>query len=181
MPLYFAAIAFALAWLIASLARHTQLPFYLEVPGVVGLYSLLYEIFRRRLWRLRLLRHLGIVNVPDLRGVWRGSATSSIDGLAEPFPVTIWISQNWTHILIKLRTEQSESRSVVGAIFVADDVTLSYLFENVPKAQATDSMHAHRGTAVVKLSPDERTLEGEYYSGRDRGNFGFLELRKTSG
>jgi hypothetical protein len=40
-------------------------------------------------------------------------------------------------------------------------------------------MHAHRGTAVLKLSDDGKELSGEYYSGRDRQNYGTLLIAKV--
>jgi hypothetical protein len=38
-------------------------------------------------------------------------------------------------------------------------------------------MHIHRGTAHLRVGPDGKTLEGNYYAGRDRMNLGTIRLR----
>jgi len=38
--------------------------------------------------------------------------------------------------------------------------------------------NAHRGTASLVLSVDGHTLSGDYYSGRERQNYGSLHLEK---
>lgn len=86
--------------------------------------------------------------------------------------------QDWTHISIKMRGEYSRSESLVGSIFVGNDIVLDYEYWNEPLPNAVETMHAHRGTARLMLSADGRTLSGDYYSGRDRQNYGSLHLEK---
>jgi hypothetical protein len=172
-----AAIAFGLAWLIAALLGGTHIPFWLDVPATGTLYGVLYKLFQRWGWRQRFIRAYHIVSVPDLRGEWRGVVRSSFDKYSEK-TVVVQIAQNWTHMSITLASEASESRSTTGSIETGNEVIVSYQYQNTPKAHAKDTMHAHRGTATLKLSPDEMTLSGEYYSGRDRANFGAIELKR---
>jgi hypothetical protein len=54
---------------------------------------------------------------------------------------------------------------------------LVYEYTNDPSAKSVDTMHAHRGLAFLKLSIDGKILEGDYYTGRDRGNHGSMYLR----
>jgi hypothetical protein len=179
IPLFIAGIAICLAWLISSVSRNFDIPFWLEVPGTATLYGSLFALFRSYWWRTGLFHVFGVVKVPDLEGEWHGHVTSSFDELAEQHPVTVHIRQNWTHMSVKLVAGSSGSRSVVASIYVADNETvLSYQYENVPNVKAKVTMHAHSGTATLNLTEEGSKLRGDYYSGRDRGNHGELVLTR---
>jgi len=173
-----AAVAFGLAWIIAILLGETRMPFWLDVPATGSLYGILYRIFQRWGWRQKFIRRYRIVNLPNLRGEWRGIVRSSFDKYSEK-TVTVQIAQSWTHMSVTLTSEASESYSTAGSIETGNEVVVSYQYQNIPRAHANDTMHAHRGTATLKLSPDGKTLSGEYYSGRDRVNFGTIELKRV--
>ncbi len=177
IPFYVAAVAFLLAWLIATILNDVHIPFWLEVPGTGTLYAVLLAVFRSYLWKWKCLRAIGIVKVPDLEGEWHGHVTSSFDKLAEQLPVTVQIRQNWTHMAIHLVADGSRSRSVVASLYVAEDETvLSYQYENEPNVRAAQTMHAHNGTASLRVTDNNRRLTGDYYSGRDRNNHGQITL-----
>ena len=74
--------------------------------------------------------------MPDLEGEWHGYVTSSFDDLAEHYPVSLHVRQNWTHMSIILKAGQSESHSLVSALLMDDETILNYQYENVPKAGA---------------------------------------------
>jgi hypothetical protein len=177
--LYFAAVKFPAYYL------------YIQLKGSLGRttaqekarWELLIEdgrvgIFRSDLWKWHLFQATGIVKVPDISGDWSGYVTSSFDSLAEKHPVRVRIQQNWTHLLIQLSAEQSESESIVASMAVGEETVLTYQYRNTPKPGATETMHAHIGTAVLKLHDNRRELSGEYYSGRDRTNQGIIALTK---
>jgi hypothetical protein len=176
--LFLAAAAFGLAWLTAALIGAIRIPFWLDVPATGAFYGVLYQGFEKWGWKQGLFRRLGIVSVPDLSGTWCGTVSSSFDKNAEIHDVTVQIVQNWTHLSVGLSSEYSESCSIVGSVDTGPEVVLSYQYQNTPKAHAGRTMHAHRGTAVLTLSADRRNLTGEYYSGRDRRNYGALNLTK---
>jgi hypothetical protein len=180
LPFAFAIIAIGLAWLLSLLTGTTHPPFWLEVPGTVTLYGLLFGIFRSYLWKWQLFQATGIVKVPNISGDWSGYVTSSFDSLAQQHPVRVQIQQNWTHLLVQLSADQSESESIVASMAVGEETVLSYQYRNTPKPGATDTMHAHIGTAVLKLHDNRCKLSGEYYSGRDRANQGVIVLTKVS-
>ena len=180
MPFAFAVIAIGLAWLLSLITGTTHLPFWLEVPGTATLYGLLLGIFRSYLWKWQLFQATGIVRVPDISGDWSGHVTSSFDSLAQQRPVQVRIQQNWTHLLVQLSSEQSESESIVASMAVEEETMVSYQYRNMPKPGATNTMHAHIGTAVLKLHDNRSKLSGEYYSGRDRANQGLIVLKRRS-
>lgn len=173
-----AALAFALAWVIAALIGTAHVPFWLDVPATGSLYGILYKIFERWGWKLSAFHKLNLVSVPNLAGVWRGSISSSFDS-TDSHSVEVKITQNWTHFCVELSSQNSDSHSIVGSIDTSVGAVLSYQYENTPKAHAKVTMHAHRGTAVLKLSADGKCLSGEYYSGRDRRNYGSLEFTRV--
>jgi hypothetical protein len=180
VPFVLALIAILLAWFISALLKKIQIqtPFWLEVPGPFALYGLLLAAFRSYLWRWRIFRALGIVKVPDLEGEWHGHGMSSFD-TADQYSVRVRIRQNWTHLAIHLEADGSRSHSVVASLYVGSDETaLNYLYQNEPNVHATPTMHAHNGTAKMRLAENDGRIDGEYYSGRDRGNYGSIVLRR---
>jgi len=57
---------------------------------------------------------------------------------------------------------------------------LVYEYANDPRPDATVTMHAHRGLAFLRLSVDGKQMQGDYYTGRDRANYGSMQLRRLS-
>ena len=152
---------------------------WLSVPSFGGFYAVLYWLFDSYLWRLRLLRTLALLKVPDLNGEWTGHVVSSY-GNGSVHEVTISIIQKWSKLVVRFETELSLSYSISGSLKVADVVNpeLSYLYVNEPKASAPDTMTIHRGTATLELK--RNALEGDYYTGRGRMTFGSIKLAKSN-
>ena len=179
IPFYLAGFAILTAipfsWLLAKL----QWPGWLDAPAAMGFYSAYYELFKHVLWRKPLLQKWGGVKVPVLIGSWKGHVITSFDEKKGKHPIEATIVQNWTEIQISMKSAYSKSQSIVGSILISDDETvIDFEYKNEPMATAIGTMHAHRGTASLVLSADSRTLSGDYYSGRDRQNFGSLHLVK---
>jgi len=88
------------------------------------------------------------------------------------------IRQNWSAINIMFETEHSRSHSLTAAIITESPLgtVVHYEYLNEPKPKARETMHAHKGTARLILKGE--SLEGEYYTGRDRQNYGDLSLRR---
>jgi SMODS-associating 2TM, beta-strand rich effector domain len=183
IPLYIAGLGILLAWLLFQLVTHclasTRLPFWVEIPGTGAMYAALYTLFQHHCWKWKVFHRFCIVRIPDLEGEWKGSVSSSFDKNAATHHVTVTIRQNWTHIFITLSSSVSDSKSLVAALETRSGVVLSYQYLNMPKPHAGETLHAHRGTAVLTLSGDGTQLSGEYYSSRDRQNYGALELKKV--
>ena len=154
-------------------------PWWASAPSYAAFYSVLLWLFDCYVWRFVLLRKLGLLRVPDLNGEWVGTVTSSYCGgdPVQPFPVTIM--QRWSTISITFETEHSRSRSVAASLRVDNRPApeLHYLYVNEPHATAPGTMHAHRGTATLRLKGS--VLEGDYYTGRDRREIGSLKLTRT--
>lgn len=186
MSFLIAAASILAAWGLHRALEETRfvLPWWIDLPSVMGFYGLFHEIFDRRLWRTGLVRFIRLVAVPVANGRWTGYLISSFDPEGGKKPVTLNVVQTWRRIRIVLETESSESRSL-SASMVADDpriTTISYEYLNEPKAHARATMHAHRGTArlAFRSTEDAEVLDGEYYTGRDRQNLGILHFERPS-
>lgn len=177
-----ALISLVIAWLLNLLFSFVDVPgWFWSPPSMMGAYGLACLWFNRWGWRLAWLRRLGIVRIPDLDGTWVGKLTSSHDGHTKQTPVEVRIQQRWTRILITLDAEESRSRSVTASILAgaSHGVRLSYEYTNDPKPGAADTMHHHTGHTALTLA-DASSMEGEYYSGRDRQNFGSIQLTRDT-
>src|SRR5260370_5718766 len=171
VALCLASAAIALAWVSFKILAllHFSLHWWLDAPSTVGFYGALYALFDHNLWRNRVVRKLGLVRVPNLTGCWRGYLLSSFDGHVKRHDLMINIFQSWTQISVFLTTETSMSRSCAAVIQVdyPDGLSLTYQYQNQPVANAMRTMHMHYGTATLRV-PDDDTLTGDYYAGRDR-------------
>lgn len=181
--LYIAGASVFAAWVLNRVlgAMQITLPWWIDAPSVIGFYGLFHVIFNKYIWRWRILRPTGVVKVPNLNGTWNGYVASSFDRHATKHNATLRILQNWTQISVILETNYSKSRSLIAAIIVEDPsgTVLSYEYLNEPVPNAKYTMHIHRGTARLTMQSDGRVLEGEYYTGRDRQNFGILRFERT--
>lgn len=179
-----AIVAVIFSWLLTNLIGSMQvnLPFWVEGPSLLSVYGLAVWAFDEWGWRWASLRSVLRLRVPDLAGQWQGRLWSNFDGGRDRDDVRVTITQTWTRILIRLETGSSRSWSTVAAISTADpgQPILSYQYMNEPRADAAESMSTFKGTATLALVSSDR-LEGDYYSGRGRNQFGRLSLDRAVG
>ena len=177
--LFLAIISIVLSWSFYRVldSYHITLPWYVESPSVLFFYGLLFSVFDR--WAWKIFRKIGIVKTPNLNVKWKGYLKSSFDEHSAGIKATLEIFQDWTRIKIILNTEQSSSYSESASfvIEIPEEKRLSYQYINEPKPDAVKTMSIHRGTAILLFDEKEYTLIGEYYSGRDRQNFGSLYFK----
>lgn len=160
-------------WASLSALKVTP-PWWMEIPSVLGAYGLVVAVYDHALWRL-------LSNIPVLSGTWVGEIGSSFDGEQQTRCVAR-IRQSWTRISVELETDQSLSRTTMAALFqeTMGESGLNYEYVSEPKALATDTMQAHRGTAHLRISDDCNKLAGSYYTGRGRGTVGEISLTRIS-
>lgn len=158
-----------------------QPPTGIETPSAVGVLVLLYALFDSHLWHWRVFHWLGVVEIPDLRGRWWGTITSSYNTVTTP--AALEITQTSSSIVVAVYTGDSESLSQTAEFEVrkADGrPVLRYFFENRPDARAAAGMERHEGTAELVYfedrQPRQRQLQGSYYTGRSRQTFGRMEF-----
>jgi hypothetical protein len=155
-------------------------PWWIDLPSVLGFFTVFRQAFEKWLWRLALVRALIGITVPDLSGVWKGKLFSSY-GEHTALDVKVVVSQNWTSMVLSLETDGSVSLSKTAA-FVRERpgaICLHYNYFCEPYTGSSGSMHAHRGTGEIILKDDSESIEGSYYTGRDRRTFGTFTLSKV--
>ncbi len=184
VPLLLAFLAIALAWVSSKLLAviHLSVPWWVDAPSGMAFYGALYALFDRYLWRNSLVSKLGLVRIPNFAGRWHGYLISSFDGHAKRHNLVINIFQSWTEITVFLTTATSMSRSCAGVIQVDDPegIALIYQYQNQPLANASETMHMHYGTGILRVS-NGGCLVGDYYAGRDRRTFGMIFCRRQLG
>jgi hypothetical protein len=184
VPLYIAATSALIAWGVGTVLKALNFtpPWWVDVPSFLTLYELVHGFFDRILWQWRPFRWIGLVKVPNLTGIWKGYLSSTFDDRPIRHPATLTINQRWTHIGIRLVTERSESNSLVASIVTGDkaETTVNYEYLNEPKPHAAETMHMHRGTAVLTIEKDGKAMRGHYYTGRGRQTFGELFFNRIS-
>lgn len=182
IPIYLAVVSIALAWLLAKIVLlcKAEIAWWVDAPAVVGFYGILHAVFDRWAWKWKIVRLLGVVSVPDLSGRWIGTGVSSFNP-GEKFSVDLAIHQQWSRISVSLSTKNSVSLSITAMMTVEHLPlpTLTYEYLNEPRAAAPQDLEIHRGTAILTYQVDVDTLEGDYYSGRGRQNYGTLRLRRA--
>ncbi len=157
-----------------------SIPNWAEGPSILFVFGIFYAAFKRLIWKAKLLHKLGVVRTPVLSGRWTGFVVSSHDGHKERREVTADITQDWTDIVVKVKGRDSHSYSVTATLLTGDEKLLSYEYQNEPHVNAPETMHSHRGQVRLAISEDMNEMDGDYYSGRDRQNFGLLHLRKAA-
>lgn len=178
--LFLAIVSIVLAWSFFKILNNYQitLPWWVESPSILFFYGLLFVIFDK--WSWKFFRKIGFVKTPNLNGEWKGRLKSSFDKYSSEIKATLKIFQTWTRIKILLTTEQSSSQSETASIIInaPEGKYLSYQYINEPRSNAVKTMSIHRGTTRLLFSEKENTFTGEYYSGRDRQNFGSLYFKR---
>ncbi len=177
-----AVLAVGAAWSLSRILNGTQIavPWWLDAPSTMGFFGIFFALFDRYVWRARMLHRIGLLKVPVLAGEWRGHVVSSFDDHKKPREVRVRIEQTWLRIVVLLSSDTSNSHTLTAAIEVhaPEGIALSYQYENQPQPGAVKTMEIHLGTARL-IFADGRVLDGYYYSGRGRQEYGSIHLARV--
>ena len=153
---------------------------WLDIPSVFGYYGILNYFLNKYVWKWKKIRSILFINTPNLNGIWQGNLSSSFNNHTQKINVKVNIKQSLTKMAISFESEQSRGHSIIATLLI-DDVgsrALRYEYLNEPKIDSPETMHMHRGTSHLILV-DDHTLDGDYYSGRDRVQRGLINLRRN--
>jgi len=177
-----AIISIILSWILNRILLNcnVELPWWAESPSVLLFYSLTYTVFNK--WGWKIFNKIGLIKTPNISGNWTGHLQTSFDEHSSEIEANLTIFQNWTKIKIILKTEESTSRSETASIItdVPEGKYLNYQYINEPKSYSANTMHIHRGTTRLLYDDNEESLIGEYFTGRDRQNFGSFNFSKDA-
>lgn len=155
-------------------------PSVLSLVGAGAVFSVLYWLFDRYIWRWNPLSSL--LKVPDLSGDWECvGRTLNPDGTTKyEWQGKITILQSWDKLRVRLKTKSSGSNSITAALVVdpIDGYVLLYHYKNEPIIGEA-ALREHRGCAELKFATDRQSAEGEYFNGYGRDTFGTLRLKRA--
>ena len=182
-PFIIALVAIGISWIIFQIiaASKVTFPWWLEAPSVMGMYGIIYKLYDQLLWRMRIKR-IPLSLIPVMRGTWCIEIRSSYDDSRNYFGV-LYIQQSWSKMLIELQTEYSRSFSIMANLTTKEspEMGLKYEYRNEPKSLSVSTMAQHKGTTHLRpVFGNKDELEGEYYSGKGRGNFGQMRCKRIS-
>lgn len=192
------AVVLAVGWLTTAISEVIHVVAGLTISWGLG-FTILTALFSRFVWKTRLARLSRASTVPDFDGKWKGYLKTSYDGgisdedlhesndpdvEMQRINATLRISQTWRKIGIHLETARSTSDSTGATILTEEGhwKSLNYQYENNPNTDSPSSMSRHYGTANLSLKTEvkeEDILEGFYYTGPDRENYGEMYFVKT--
>lgn len=182
----------AAAIYVAPLVNHTlsDASEWLRSLGVFGrslvvalptflIFSLLYQIFNRWLWKCRPIRQWLLV--PDLNGTWicEGRTTSRRGApVSQDWVARIEIVQSWSQISIRLTTSQSSSRSVSASVRKSSHgFRLTYTYRNDPRPGEAE-LAIHDGIVELDFDVSHTTGQGTYFTDQHRQTSGSMRWIK---
>ncbi|MBT3750294.1 MAG: hypothetical protein HOG34_15035 [Bacteroidetes bacterium] len=159
-----------------------KIPWWIETPSVLGFFGLIIFSYNRWFWKTKFFQSLEWFYIPNLNGIWKAEILSSHNDFASPIICNMNIRQTASHISLSLETSQSISSSenaILTRVDKFNQFELIYNYVNKPKADAISSMNIHHGTTWLQILDNSSKLDGEYYSGRGRQNFGRIVLKRS--
>lgn len=179
------AISFGLNQLLSKglLYIGIQTNIAIETPSILAIYTILFKLFDKYWWKFSIFKKLGIIVADDLNGKWVGTAKSSYDDFQSDITTELDIRQTATKIKIYGKFNQSKSESIqesFGKSEIDDEVALYYFFRNEPNYNSPSTMAMHEGCTKLIYHPENHTLSGYYYSGRNRNNHGTITVKKSN-
>jgi len=187
VPFFLAVLSVLTSFALVEMfsAIHWEPSPYVDVSSTMFIYGVYYWLFKAFFWKWKWLRALGILSTPILEGRWLGQVQTAPNPAAlagqnlVARDVEVIIGQDWTDILIRLRSGDSHSRSTSASMTVSEDETiLIYEYISEPNPDALPALQIHFGTARVTVA--DQQMEGDYYTGRGRLNVGTLKLRRQA-
>ncbi len=157
----------------------------LEVPGFFSIFWFLLWIFDKYIWKWEIFKILKIIEFPNLEGKYKGNFISSWKnpktGKEYQSDIELNIKQTASNISIQGIFNQSKSISTQASFGFNDieqKICLYYFFKNKPLRNAINTMKQHEWSAILCYDEKNKKLEWEYYSGRDRNNYWYIEVYK---
>jgi len=177
------AISFSAVYLINYFlkSRNIITPFFVELPSMPAVYALLFYLFDKYFWKWGIFRKFKIIIAEDLSGEWEGISKSSYDNFKADTKIILKIGQTATKIKINGVFDSSKSVSFNESFAyseVDNNVALFYFYRNEPNCDAEKTMAMHEGCVKLVYDKAKKSMEGSYYSGRDRNNYGTIKVSK---
>lgn len=182
LPPAFALLSIILAYLLSTLLKSLSFDYwFIDVPSVWGFYWIIKKVYSKWLWKVQILSgKIKFSKIPNLNGDWRGVLNSHNSGNQMQIEFKAKVFQDWDKLSIILETSFSKSESSYCHMsFVSPEgAYLTYLYVNKPKIGAPADFQIHNGLCELLISKNEKSMEGEYFTGRGRSTIGNIEFYK---
>lgn len=169
-------LVYGILFLITQDLKHVSpLGMLKIIPTTVTVELLLWFVFSKWGWKWKIF-HTWFVVTPDLSGRWEGTlhyVWITEDGVRNEGDrdTAVTIIQSFNHIVVKLGTVESISRSVAASFDIDEKRGISdlyYTYINEPLVTIQDRSKIHYGTTRLKFDLNNPTsLVGEYWTSRD--------------
>lgn len=180
--LFFVVFLPALSVWLSQLTRYIpNINEWIDKPTTIVIYGILFFIFDKYIWSWPIFRLLKIVEIPDLRGRWKGRQISTFkkDGKNVVSSAVLEIRQTFSSINVKAFYEKSESHNEASYLTKSNDSQfLYYTYDNEPNALKEGTMQRHWGTARLEYLEKEKRLIGKYFN--SIGNLGDVDFKFMS-
>lgn len=175
-------IVFLFWFFIVGIFKGAFVPGFADYFGVlttsITITAFIVTAFVSFAWRWRIFRGW-FVPYPNLNGDWEGSITFDYEGKERTRKIKMQIKQTFTCIIVDLVTNESKSKNFCGSFNIDKNreiKQLIYSYLNEPDVKYRDRSPLHYGTTKLDILPDNKTMEGEYWT--DRGTKGSIKLKK---
>lgn len=181
-----ATISIIISGIVSSLlnALIISIPFieFTVSIAAMGLFSILYSLFDKFIWKWKWIKKIGLDQTPNLNGTWEGEFKSSYHNFEESFPAVLIIEQTWTKICIRGKFNDSSSSSYTASLKVNDGggikLFYSYINDKNPEHFKKGTSN-HRGYGRLEII--NASMTGSYFNDpTNNNNHGKLNLNLSS-
>ncbi|QHF10368.1 hypothetical protein [Pseudomonas syringae] len=143
-----------------------------------AVYFILHWLFNKWIWKAPFL------DIPDLSGQWElcGRTLDENGKTRFEWAGEIGITQNWKHILIHLKTSQSQSWSYTATLAKRHSPLggwlLTYSYTNDPEVESVHELSTHRGYCEAEISKDLMSGKIRYFNHSGRNTFGVIDIKR---
>ena len=177
-------VLFVLFFIIICAAKKSLpsgfIDFLRTTSAAISITAIIVTIFVSWAWKFRIFRGW-LVPVPNLNGNWEGCIKYNYAGKETSRKIKVHIKQTFTSIIVKLETKESKSKNFCGSFNIdknRGEKQLIYSYFNEPDVKYRDRSPLHYGTTKLDISPENKKMEGEYWT--NRGSGGSISLKKLS-
>jgi len=165
-------------------------------PSGAVVFFLLFLIFDLWIWKLKILYEWGIIKIPNIGGDWMAEISSGapvgMDSESKSGPsqkvilANFKVHQNYSRLLIKLDTKNSESISQMASLVMVspDCFKLRYEYLAKYKRNADSQPLMHYGVTEFTFesasSVFDSKYEASYYTELSRDSHGSMVISRVS-
>lgn len=159
------------------------LPYGFSIGFATSVIGLFWVLFDRILWRWKILKFLGISDLPDLNGLWVGNVDRLGEGNPHRFEMLIF--QTYSKLSIQTNSSNSKANSVFSG-FLVDETGRNFDIVNywICRTKSLDPSLVHDESFTglsridIRLREGKILLEDYYFTDRNPSTRGKTVLNR---